>query len=75
MRRRFQVGHVFKRGKRVKVWVGSYREWVLEGGQPKQLQRRKVLGLRANMTKGQAEQALHETLRPINGGERAARKP
>jgi integrase len=71
MRRRFQVGHVFKRGKRVKVWVGCYREWVLDGGQPKQKQRRKVLGLRAEMSKGQAEQALHEILRPINGGERA----
>ena len=70
MRRRFQVGHVFKRGKRVKLWVGCYREWVLDGGQPKQIQRRKVLGLRAEMTKGQAEQALHEILRPINGGER-----
>jgi len=35
MRRRFQVGHVCKRGKRVKVWVGCYREWVLDGGQPR----------------------------------------
>jgi hypothetical protein len=34
MRRRFQVGHVFKRGKRVKVWVGCYREWALDGGRP-----------------------------------------
>ena len=32
MRRRFQVGHVFKRGRRVKVWVGCYREWVMDGG-------------------------------------------
>jgi integrase len=71
MRRRFQVGHVFKRGKRVKVWVGCYREWVLDGGHPKQLQRRRVLGLRAEMTKGKAEQALRELLRPINGGDRA----
>lgn len=71
MRRRFQVGHVFKRGKRVKVWVGCYREWVLDGGKPRQMQRRRVPGLRAEMTKGQAEQALHEILRPINGGERA----
>ena len=71
MRRRFHVGHVCKRGKRVKVWVGCYREWVLDGGQPKQIQRRRVLGLRAQMTKGQAEQALHEILQPINGGERA----
>jgi len=71
MRRRFQVGHVFKRGKRVKVWVGCYREWVLDGGRPKQLQRRRVLGLRAEMTKGKAEQALRDLLRPINGGDRA----
>src|SRR2546427_10370582 len=49
----------------------SYREWVLDGGQPKQIQRRRVLGLRAQMTKGQAEQALHEILQPLNGGERA----
>jgi len=71
VRRRFQVGHVFKRGKRVKVWVGCYREWVLDGGRLKQLQRRRVLGLRAEMTKGKAEQALREMLRPINGGDRA----
>jgi len=71
MRRRFQVGHVLKRGKRVKVWVGCYREWVMDGGRPKQLQRRRVLGLRAEMTKGKAEQALRELLRPINGGDRA----
>jgi integrase len=71
MRRRFQVGHVLKRGKRVKVWVGCYREWVLDGGQPSQIQRRRVLGLRVDMTKGQAEQALREILRPINGGEHA----
>ena len=71
MRRRFQVGHVFKRGKRVKVWVGCYREWVLDGGQPKQVQRRRVLGLCAEITKGKAERTLHEMLRPINGGERA----
>jgi len=71
MRRRFQVGHVFKRGKRVKVWVGCFREWVLDGGQARQLQRRRVLGLRAHMTKSQAEHALRESLRPINGGERA----
>ena len=68
MRRRFQVGHVFKRGKRVKVWVGCYREWVLDGGRPKQVQRRKVLGLGAEMTKGRAEQALRETLLPIKQG-------
>ena len=68
MRRRFQVGHVFKRGKRVKVWVGCYREWVLDGGQPKQIQRRRVLGLLVEMTKSQAERVLHEILRPINGG-------
>ena len=49
----------------------SYREWVLDGGRPKQIQRRRVLGLRAQMTKGQAEQALFEILRPINTGERA----
>ena len=71
MRRRFQVGHVFKRGKRVRVWVGCYREWVLDGGRPKQIQRRRVLGLCAHMTKAQAERALDEILRPINGGERA----
>ena len=71
MRRRFQVGHVLKRGKRGKVWVGCYREWVMDGGRPKQLQRRRVLGLRAEMTKGKAEQALRELLRPINGGDRA----
>lgn len=68
MNRRFQIGHVFKRGKRRKVWVGCYRELVLAGGQLKRMQRRQVIGKCAEMTKSQAEKRLVEILRPLNAG-------
>jgi len=44
MRKRFRAGHVFQRGKRCKVWVGCYRERVLDGGQLKVQQRKVVAG-------------------------------
>lgn len=66
----FQTGHVFKRGKkRREVWVGCYRESVLDGGQLKRVQRRRVLGLCAEMEKWQAMEALSKILRPANRGE------
>jgi len=58
MRRRFRAGHVFQRGKRRKVWVGCYRERVLDGGQLKVLQRKVVLGHRSEMTKAEAKKKL-----------------
>jgi hypothetical protein len=64
MRRRFQVGHVFKRGRRVKVWVGCYREWVMDGGKLRQMQRRRVIGLCADMTKSEAGGSLRTSSHP-----------
>ena len=62
MRKRFRAGHVFQRGKRCKVWVGCYRERVLDGGQLKLQQRKVVLGRRSEMTKTQAKRKLLEIL-------------
>jgi integrase len=60
MRKRFRAGHVFQRGKRCKVWVGCYRERVLDGGRLKVQQRKVVLGQRSEMTKTQAKKKLLE---------------
>ena len=62
MRKRFRAGHVFQRGKRCKVWVGCYREPVLDGGQLRVQQRKVVLGQRSEMTKTQAKKKLLEIL-------------
>jgi integrase len=71
MRRRFQVGHVFKRGKREKVWVGCYRDWERRDGRLQRVQRQRVLGLCADMTKVQAKEALRDVLMSIGGRQRA----
>ena len=62
MRNRFRAGHVFQRGKRCKIWVGCYRERVLDGGQLKVPQRKVILGQRSEMTKAQAKNKLLEIL-------------
>ena len=62
MRKRFRAGHVFQRGKRCKVWVGCYREPVLDGGQLKVVQRKVILGHRSEMTKTSAKKKLLEIL-------------
>ena len=71
MRRRFQVGCLFKRGKRRKVWVARFRQWVAEGGQIKRMQRSKIIGPVAEMTKSQAERELRDILTPVNEGTHA----
>jgi len=68
MRRRFQHGRVFKRGKRRKVWVGRFYEPVLVEGRLKKKRRSIILGLCSEVTRGQAKQTLLERLREMNEG-------
>ena len=68
MRRRFQHGTVFKRGKRRKVWVGRFYEPVLVEGKLKKKRRSIILGLCSEVTRGQAQQTLLEQLREMNEG-------
>ena len=62
MRKRSRAGHVFQRGKRCKVWVGCYRERVLDGGQLKVQQRKVILGQRSEMTKTEVKKKLLDIL-------------
>src|SRR5262245_41206372 len=62
--RGMENGTVKKTGKRVKKWEGTYHVWVqLPGGTERRDPRRKVLGLCAEMTKGEAEEALRVFIR------------
>jgi hypothetical protein len=54
MRRRFQNGHVFARGKRRKVWVGRYLEPVMKDGKLSSVYRSRVLGTCKSMSKSEA---------------------
>src|SRR5262245_43319952 len=69
-RRRYQTGHLFKRGKRRKVWVARWREDVIQpDGRRGRLQRSVVLGLVSDVpTRRQALALLDEQLRPFNQG-------
>lgn len=69
-RQRYQGGCVFKRGKRRKLWVGRFREDVMQdGGTLTRVQRSVVLGPVAELpTKRHALIRLEERLRPINLG-------
>lgn len=58
-RRRIERGYVFKTGKRTKMWEGRYHVYVtLPDGTEKRRERTKILGTCAEMSKGEAEQAL-----------------
>src|SRR5437870_1124537 len=70
-RHRFQAGHVFKRGKRRKLWVGRWREAAYLGGTLRMKQRSAVLGLCSEMSKGDAERQLQTILQPVNNGTHA----
>jgi len=61
-RHRYQVGHVFKRGKRRKVWVGRWREDVVENGEVRRVHRSEVLGLASDLTKTEARTTLNKIL-------------
>jgi integrase len=69
-RQRYQRGCVFQRGKRRKVWVGRWRERVLQvDGMIGQVQRSVVLGRVADLpTRRLAQAALDERVGPINRG-------
>jgi hypothetical protein len=60
MRRRFQHGRVFKRGKRRKVWLGRFYEPLLVHGKLSKKRRSIIVGLCSDMTRGQAKNALLE---------------
>lgn len=68
MRRRFQTGHIFARGKRRKVWVGRYLEPILDNGKVKTVLRSRVLGPCAELSKSAARTILEDLLRPLNEG-------
>jgi integrase len=58
-RRRVERGYVYKVGKKPKMWEGRYHVYVtLPDGSEKRRDRTKILGECAEMSKGDAEQAL-----------------
>ena len=69
-RRRFQSGWLYKRGKRRKVWIGRWREDVIQAdGTIGEIRRSEVLGLVADLpTRREAQIRLDERLRPVNQG-------
>ena len=68
LRRRFQTGHIFARGKRPRVWVGRYLEPILDNGKVRSVLRSKVIGPCAEISKSAARQTLQGWLRPMNEG-------
>jgi integrase len=77
-RRRYQRGSVFLRGKRDLVWVGRWREDVInQAGQVERVHRKEVLGSKRDFpTKKLALRELESRLSPINStGYRALRTP
>jgi integrase len=68
MRRHFQHGQVFSRGKRKKIWVGRFYAPALQGGKLVNQRKAVILGLCADMTKGQAQRELQRQLDPVNQG-------
>lgn len=67
-RARYQRGRLFLRGKRVKVWVGRYREDLLEpSGEVRRVERSEVLGALADYpTKKLARRALDAIVDRLN---------
>jgi len=70
VRRRFQRGSLFKRGKREKVWVARWWEDVINAdGTMGRMRRSLVIGTVAELTTRRlAMRALSERLRSLNGG-------
>jgi integrase len=68
IRRRYQRGSIFKRGKRKQVWVGRYCEEVIgPDGVVGRIRRSEILGTVADIpTRRQARQVLDERLRKFN---------
>jgi integrase len=70
-RRCYQEGSLFKRGKRNKVWVARWWEYVIgPDNEPSKIRRSEVLGTVAVIpTARQAKQVMSELLRKVNSGE------
>jgi integrase len=68
-RRRWQGGHLFRRGKRNPVWIGRFREdYIAEDGTRKRRKLSVVLGPVRELGKRQVERRLSERLASINQG-------
>ncbi len=66
-RRRFQKGRVFVRGKKNPVWVGRWREDVIEDGRIRRIERSEVLGSKLDFpTKRLAFRELEKRLCVVN---------
>jgi integrase len=63
-RKRFQKGYVRERGRKIKYWEGSWREYA--PGRDKPEGRSKKLGLKSKMSYKEAEGKLSEMLRELN---------
>src|SRR5487761_355942 len=69
VRRCFQTGCLFKRGKRRKTWVARWRESVIQpDGTFRRVLRAEVLGLVTEFSEREARNKLAVLLRPINEG-------
>jgi integrase len=69
MRRRFQSGCIFKRGKRRKVWIGRWREpQKMADGFIRRVMRAEVLGAVSEMSKTKARELLTAKLSLLNAG-------
>jgi len=67
-RHRYQLGCLFVRGKRPKVWVARWRERVLTSNGMSTLLRSEVLGAVKEISRRQAQNLLEDRLRPLNTG-------
>jgi integrase len=66
-RRRYQKGRVFLRGIRNPVWVGRWREDVIEDGHIRRIERSEVLGSKSDFpTKALARRELDKRLAVVN---------
>lgn len=75
VRRRYQRGSLFKRGKREKVWVARWWEDVIHAdGTAARVRRSMVIGTVAELaTRRLAMHALSERLRVLNSGSQRPR--
>src|SRR5438552_13534947 len=70
VRRRFQYGALFKRGRRTKVWLARWWEDTIgPGGEPRRIRRGQTIGTVADLpTRRAAEQVLMRRLQTVNSG-------
>jgi integrase len=73
-RRRYQKGRVFLRGSKNPVWVGRWREDVIENGRIRRIERSEVLGAKSDFpTKRLALRELEKRLAVVNNPRYRAR--